>query len=205
MLHVALDLGNVIAEVDINRFVNKISEITGVSQHDAFFFMKHIQLMQDLGATNMAYGLEYRFKLSPEELNILLECWNACVVPNEMMLNFLDNLKFDGVKVAILSNMGQEHMEYLRNVSPRLFDKTIQHISCEVGARKPQKLFFQSFCNDHDEFTGCVYVDDLEENLKTGKKYGFKSCLFNLEQTLALPLSKQKSELDKIKRMIYNG
>lgn len=202
-MHVAIDIGNVLCQFDMIKFVTKLSEIANINDHDAYFFLDHLQKQQDIGITTVAHGLEYKFKLSGEELNVLLDAWNNTLTLNEMMLNFLDNIKADGVKVALLSNMGPEHITYLRSACPRMFTDTIQHISCEVGARKPQKLFFQSFCLDNDVFSGCLYIDDLEENLKVGKKYGFKVYNFNLEEVLKLPLSLQKIELDKMKTMIY--
>lgn len=223
-VHVAFDIGNVLVQFDIMIFVKKLAEIANLNDHDAWFFLDHLQKMQDIGVTSVAHGLEYKFKLSGEELNILLDSWNKTLSPNEMMLNLLDNLRSDGVKIALLSNMGPEHITHLRTNCPQMFEGAVQHISCEVGARKPQKLFFQSFCLDNDEFirsslicgpdgkpkndktdfSGCIYVDDLEDNLKVGKKYGFKVYHFNLDETLKLPLSKQKIELDKLKYAIYN-
>lgn len=203
-VHVAFDIGNVLCHFDIMKFVVKLAELAQISEHDAWFFLDHLQKMQDIGVTTVAHGLEYRYRLSRDDLDTLIDTWNKTLTPNEMMLNFLDNLKSDGVKIALLSNMGPEHISYLRGVCPAMFGKeTIQHISCEVGARKPQKLFFQSFCLDNDDFGGSVYVDDLEENLKVGKKYGFKVYNFNLEEVLKLPKSGQKLELDKLKQMIY--
>lgn len=225
-VHVAFDIGNVLCHFDIMIFVKKLAEIANINDHDAYFFLDHLQRMQDIGVTNVAHGLEYKFKLTSEELNILLETWNKTLLPNEMMLNFLDNLRADGVRIALLSNMGPEHIAYLRSTCPRLFEKTVQHISCEVGARKPQKLFFQSFGLDNDDFlyskehlkpgsiqhaletpvdfSGCIYVDDLEDNLKIGKRYGFKVYQFNLNEMTKLTQSKQKIELDKLKRAIYD-
>lgn len=217
-VHAAFDIGNVICHFDIFKFTRKLSEITGINDHDAYFFLDFLQKMQDVGVTSVAHHLEYKFHLSGAELEELIETWNSTVSPNEMMLNFLDVLRGDGVKLALLSNMGPEHISHLRTSCPRLFENTVQHISCEVGARKPSKLFFQSFCLDNDEFfvekigedeerpdfSGCVYVDDIEENLKVGKKYGFKVYQLVLEDLVKLPQSKQKMELDKLKTMIYN-
>ena len=202
-VHVAFDIGNVLCQFDIMKFVTKLANLAQISEHDAWFFLDHLQKMQDIGITTVAHGLEYRYRLSKDDLDTLIDTWNRTLTPNEMMLNFMDNLRADGVKIALLSNMGPEHISYLRNICPSMFEGTVQHISCEVGARKPQKLFFQSFYLDNDDFGGCLYVDDLEENLKVGKKYGFKVYCFNLEETLKRSKSGQKLELDKLKQMIY--
>lgn len=204
-VYVAFDIGNVLCQFDIMKFVTKLAEIARISEHDAWFFLDHLQRMQDIGVTSVAHGLEYKYRLSTEDLATLSDAWNKTLAPNEMMLNFLENLKADSVKIALLSNMGPEHIVYLRKTCPQMFEKTLQHISCEVGARKPQKLFFQSFCLDNDEFSGSLYVDDLEENLKVGKKYGFKVYSFNLDEIVKLSRASQKMELDKLKRLIYDN
>lgn len=208
-LHVAFDIGNVLYRFDKLKFVNKLVEIVNkfvydINTCDAYLFLERLQPLQDIGVTTLHQELRYKFPfLSTEDLELLIDAWNETLTPNEMMLNLLDNLKSDGVKIALLSNMGAEHIRYLRREYPTVLDNTIQHISCEVGAKKPHKLFFQSFCLDNDDFSNCVYVDDLEENLKAGKKYSFKIYHFELDQVLKLSQSKQKIELDRLKKMIY--
>jgi len=203
-LYAAFDIGNVICHFDINKFTTKLSQVTGLNDHDAYFFMEHLQKTQDIGVTSVAHGLENKFKLTPGDLEELLTCWNDTIHPNDMMLNFLANLKSEGIKIAFLSNMGPEHISFLRNAWPEIFANSIQHISCEVGARKPTKLFFQSFCLDHDEFRGAVYVDDIEENLRASKKYGFKVYQFQLDQATQSSLLHHKQEIDKLKRVIFD-
>lgn len=217
-VYVAFDIGNVLCHFDINKFIFSLQKYTGESERDAWFFLDYLQRMQDNGITTVAQGLEHRYKsLSVTDRAELVDIWNKTVTPNDMMMSFLDKLRGDGVKIALLSNMGPEHITYLRETCPQMFEGAVQHISCEVGARKPTKLFFQSFCLDNDEFcifrdengnrldySGCVYVDDIEENLRMGKKYGFKVYNLNLEELVKLPQSKQKVELDKLKFLIFN-
>ena len=205
MLRVAFDIGNVLCHFDISKFTTKLSQVLGVSDHDAYFFLDHIQASQDIGVTTVAKSLEYKFKLNAGEMSELLDAWNDTLKPSEQMLNFMDNLRDIGIKIALLSNMGPEHASFLRSTCPRMFDDTIQHLSFEVGARKPTKLFFQSFCLNNDDFSSCLYLDDIEENLKAGKKFGFKVYRFHLDEFNQLPPSRRKMELDKIQTMIINN
>lgn len=219
-LAAAFDIGNVLCEVNLNEFarclakyimlkrgyiVNYEAEV-GVSGHlidEANFFIDHIRRMQDIGTTTVREQLQYKYNFTNFDLDELIKAWNKTVTPNEMMLKFLDKLKNKGVKIALLSNMGQEHLKYLRAICPAMFEGTIQHISCEVGARKPQKLFYQSFLLDHKEFSGCIYVDDLEENVRVGRQYGFKEYHFDLAKMLDLPKTKQKTSLELLEDAIY--
>ena len=72
------------------------------------------------------------------------------------MMDFLKELENQDVKIALLSNMGLEHATFIRESLPELFQGRLLHLSCEVGARKPTKLYYQSFLQDHDEFTCCT-------------------------------------------------
>lgn len=201
---VAFDIGNLLCHFYIDQFTKKLALITKISDKDAFFFVEYLQRFQDNGLCSMRQALRLNYDLHDDQLQELVDTWNAAVVPSEVMLNFMDTLRSEGIKIALLSNMGPEHITYLRSTCPRLFENTIQHISCEVGARKPTKLFFQSFVLDNGEFRGCVYLDDIEENLRMGKKYSFKCYRFDLEESTRAGLAAQKQELDRIKRMIID-
>ena len=205
MIFAAFDIGNVLCFFNIYRFTQKLSAITGISDDNAYFVLEHIQNMQDIGVTKVSHALKYRFpSMQQAELEELMACWNSTVTPSDMMMNFLGTLRHEGVKIALLSNMGPEHLSHLRGAVPEMFENAVQHISCEVGARKPCKLYYQSFCMDHNDFSGSVYIDDVEDNLRAGKKYGFKVYNFNLDEISKLSASKQKTELDGLKRLIYN-
>lgn len=203
-MHVVFDIGNVIAEVKLEHFTAKLKEYI-LPEHDPMFFLENLQAMQDVGLSTVQKALHAHHDIKdPETVQLLLKAWNDTVIPNDMMLNFMDNLRNEGVKIALLSNMGLEHASYLRKISPRMFKNVVEHMSYEVGARKPSKLYYQSFLMDHDEFTGAVYLDDKDENLVVGKKYSFKSFKFDLDQVLLLPKSKQKLELDKVRSYIFD-
>ena len=215
-MHVAFDIGNVLCEFDLNKFTNEMFNKTGIPPNRAYNLLESIQGAQDIGITTVRKSLQVLKNLPPvhfsersyyleyEVVDYLVDYWCSIIQPSEMMLNFLDNIKSDGVKVALLSNMGKEHHDYLQEKYPRLFSKSVQHISHEVGARKPNKLFFQSFLLDHDEFKGASYIDDIEENCRAAKKYSFKVYKFDLAKTLQLKQSEQKLELDRLRNLIIS-
>lgn len=202
--YVAFDIGNVLCHFDIIKFTKFLTDELLITEREAYFFLERLQKHQDIGVTSVASELEFHYKVHGEQLQTIVDCWNSTVTPNHSMMNFLENLRSEGVKVALLSNMGPEHITHLRGTVPEMFKDTIQHISCEVGARKPTKLFFQSFILDNSAFEGCVYIDDIEENLRAGKKYSFTVFGFNLEEHVKLSMSKQKIELDRLRNMIFN-
>lgn len=201
-MKIAFDIGNVLIKFDIFKFVNILAEELEISKSAAMFFLEHVQTNQDIGLTTIEKSLRLQYNISKNWALDLVDEWNHCLEPSELMLRFVENLQYEGVDIALLSNMGKEHADYLRKTCPEIFNHTVPHLSFEVGARKPTKLFYQSFCMDHDDFTGALYLDDIEENLQTGKKYGFSTYLFNLSDLLDQSLSAQKKELDRIKGIV---
>ncbi len=202
-MHVAFDIGNVLCEVNLELFTQKLKEFIP-PENDPMLFLEYLQNMQDIGATTIRKSLRHHHGINNENLEYLIEAWNSTVKPNEMMLNFLDNLKSEHVKIALLSNMGHEHAEYLKRICPRLFKNNIEHLSYQVGAAKPAKLYFQSFLIDNPEFQGAIFIDDRSENLKSAKGYHFKTYKFCLDAMLSLPQAKQRLELIKIRSYIIN-
>lgn len=202
-MHVAFDIGNVLVKFDIEKFTKQL--IDEVDVDDTLFFMELLQPMQDLGLLTIRQALKiHHSSLTEEQLSRLTQAWNSTIEPNDMMLRFLENLRGEGAKIALLSNIGSEHCNFLKEKVPEIFNNSVEHLSFEVGARKPSKVYYQSFLMDHPEWTGAIYVDDRDENLRAGKKYSFKTFHFDLEQILQMSKSKQKLELDKIKSYIFD-
>jgi len=215
-MHVAFDIGNVLCTFDIHKFVKDLYDEYYIDCKCSYAFLESIQHIHDIGAVTMCTAFENKYfvryndtfsvmrngHLSNDEIYHVIKMWNKIIKPADIMLNLLDNLRSDGVKISLLSNMGKDHHMYLQEKYPELFNGTVQHISYQVGARKPSKLFYQSFLLDNEEFKGASYIDDIEENCKVAKKYSFKVYNFDLKKVLEMPLSKQKTEVDKLRDLI---
>jgi len=203
-MHLAVDIGNVICEVELKKFTDRIKKCIPWNE-DAETFMVSHQSIWDLGYTTVLDAVRDRYGItSSDELKEVSDAWNSTIMPNGTMLNLLESLKGSGVKIAFLSNMGVEHAEYLKSICPKMFEGCIEHLSFEVGARKPSLLYYQSFLLNNDEFAGAVFIDDRLENLKAAKKLRFKPYHFELDKMLALPSGQMKQELDKIKKYTIN-
>lgn len=182
MKKVAFDIGNVLVDVYLDKFISLL-EITGaVSSHEeGFEFLTEIQIQQDLGLTDIKKSLN-RFNLNTAAKNKLVDCWNYEVISyNHQMISMIDNLNNQDYDIALLSNIGFNHAEQIRK--HKLLGKLNLHFSCEVGARKPTKLFYQSFLLENPDFKGCIFIDDIQENLETATKLGFHSYNFNLSKS----------------------
>ena len=182
MKFLCVDLGNVIIEVNFDNFVKTVSEFIDVSIEDVWNFLYTTKL-HDLGLTTISNELKSQFNVDSKFiLSKLVRSWNQTIKPNEKMNQFLIDAYSSGYEIALLSNIGVEHASLIRDfISPNLFDKCIKFFSCEVGARKPQYLYYKTFLDLHPHFRGCLYLDDRQENLDTGKLFDFKTKLFCLD------------------------
>lgn len=184
MKYIALDIGNVLYHCDFEQFLKTLSKQLGISLSDAQYFLNRTQKLHDLGYTVMADELRDHFHVKSEVvIEEILDSWNQSVKPNLSILTHLDDLQFNGlIKIALLSNIGLEHASNVDKCfeDHSIMDETIKHFSCFVGARKPSALFYQSFLMQYPEFKGCLYIDDVVENLQMGHKFGFDAQQFNL-------------------------
>lgn len=206
MQRIIFDIGNVLVDVKLEKFIEcvdiLISHWTYQPKYSAFTFLEKLQPLQDVGITNLQKAL---LDYLPQNYDYeeLLEAWHSTVSINPKMLSFVrSSINSKGIIVALLSNIGEDHAKWWR--APRLpeFQNSIEHFSCEVGARKPSKLYFQSFLQEYPEFKNALYLDDRPENLAVGAQFGLRPYHFELDKFNTLSEVEQNQELDKIKNAI---
>jgi FMN phosphatase YigB (HAD superfamily) len=185
MKYIALDIGNVLCTVAAAPFLENLSETFNVTIPEANRFLKRFQQIHDLGYTTMEDELKDKFGAkSPVTIKRLVDAWNESVTPCIPMIEKLNELREkNNLQVALLSNIGVEHaamMEQKLNHGG-FFPGAIKHFSCYVGARKPSMVYYQSFLMQYPKFKGCLYVDDLQENLNASEQFGFKTFHMSLE------------------------
>jgi FMN phosphatase YigB (HAD superfamily) len=185
MKYIALDIGNVLCHVATEPFLETLSETFNTTIPEASRFLKRFQQIHDLGYTTMEDELKDHFGVkSPVTIKKLVAAWNDSVSPNMHILDRLNDMRDKhNLQVALLSNIGVEHAAMMEEKLAHngFFPGAIKHFSCSVGARKPSIIYYQSFLWQYPEFTGCVYVDDLKENLKASEALKFKTFHFTLE------------------------
>jgi FMN phosphatase YigB (HAD superfamily) len=195
--YLALDIGNVLCRVDLRKFTFAVSKAVNLSTWEVGHIINRSQRLQDVGLLTMGEILESEFNIkSSVLLDELINIWNNEVVTfDKNVFDFFSTMsKQYDLNIALLSNIGTDHAviadEYIKNIiQSEVFADAIRHYSCNVGVRKPQSLFFQSFLLQHPEFQGCVYLDDREENLIASKPFGFQEQTFDLETITNLKAS----------------
>ena len=189
MIYLCLDVGNVLCRFDIDLIVDEISKTFNVSRAEGLYFINKVQKHQDLGLINFRDELREHFDIKSEViLDRLIAVWNQCIYPESHILDKMIDLKHNfSIETAILSNMGTEHKNYLEvslasAYKKFIFEDSVTHFSCDVGARKPSLIYYQSFLQQYPQFKGAVYVDDLHENLQSSEKFGFRTFHFDLNK-----------------------
>lgn len=186
MRYLAVDLGNVICNVDFNPFILHLSRTLNVSIDDVNYFLNRTNKLHDLGITSVSDELKDHFKIRSSVLiDELLVSWNSVIGGNKKMVAFLTRLlQAKDTEVALLSNIGTDHAALLRDLlTPFVFDSSIKFLSCEVGARKPSLLYYKTFLDIYPNFKGCLYLDDRMENVEVGRKMGLNAVHFVLDKT----------------------
>jgi putative hydrolase of the HAD superfamily len=108
------------------------------------------------------------------------------------MIEFARELKESGVKIAILSNMHRDFLDYLNKECEwmQLFD--VRVFSCELGIMKPEMEIYQFLIQKlQTEPSKILFIDDRQVNVDGAIKAGLKSVVFSgladlpaLEQSL---------------------
>lgn len=185
MNYVALDVGNVLVHVDFVPFVEALSRQLNITVEDANYFMSRTCRLHDLGLTCMEDELKNHFQIKSQViLKELLGLWNGSIWCNpQMQRKMCEWSSQKNVKIALLSNVGLEHVKVMEQIlSLDKIPNLVRYFSCQVGARKPTSLYYQSFLQLHPEWTGCLYLDDLQENLDASVQFGFRPFHFALDK-----------------------
>lgn len=203
MKYLCIDIGNVLCEVNMDLFIKSLYEACNISEDDAKSFLRRFQKMHDLGYTTLEEELKEKLGIkSKYTVNKLILDWNETLITYESNINLLNKLSKEyDLKIALLSNVGIEHASIMADKLrfDGFFDSTIKWFSCEVGARKPSTIYYQSFLTAYPEFTGALYIDDLQENLDVGSKLGLNSFKFDLTKSVF------EDKIKEIELFITNG
>lgn len=180
---IAFDIGNVLFHFDLGPIFDILLKM-GIVKDDfqAYEFLSgSFQHSQDIGLFDIKESF-YNFNnlLSTDELNNIHERWMETFTPSLPMIDIVEELIGKNYKVALLSNIGKDHAALVRQKC-KIFDKCIQHFSCEVGARKPTRLYYQSFLIQYGWPNNSLYFDDREDNIAMGSEF-HNSILFDISK-----------------------
>ena len=93
---------------------------------------------------------------------------------------WLDELKEQGYRRLILSNLSEKTVRECPHALPFLWDHVDGGIlSYKIGKIKPYPEIYEELIRRYDLIPGdCVFLDDHEENIETAKRFGMNGIVF---------------------------
>jgi putative hydrolase of the HAD superfamily len=112
--------------------------------------------------------------------------WQRIFTPNEPMWERVRSLSAAGHRLILFSNTNAIHCPWVFEAFPEfsLFDAAV--LSFEVGAIKPHPEIYQHAVDTYrlnPETT--LYIDDLPQNIATGREFGFHCHQYDLRDHAA--------------------
>lgn len=188
MKYLAIDIGQVICHLDFRKFNAKLAAFTGMTEKEAYDFLLNSQKAHDLGFSILEKDLNNKFyglNLLPDQVREIVKEWHNSLIPNPIVIKWLEKLlSSKEFKIALVSNIGYEHTETMKTILSSIYndENIIRFFSCFVGARKPNYTYYQTFLNMYPNFKGCTYLDDNQDNIESGKLFGFNSIVFDISK-----------------------
>jgi putative hydrolase of the HAD superfamily len=182
---VIFDYGKVLSNSEDPQALQKLITLTGLERSD---FDRHYWAHRhayDLGQLN---GRTYWHKVAsdagltftPERIEDLIETdvvmWTSL---NEEMLGWVICLQEEGIKTAILSNMGEDILAYMRQEFGWLAHFQHHTWSCELGICKPDPAIYLHTCEKLKvQPPKALFLDDKPENIAAAAEVGLNGILF---------------------------
>ncbi len=190
------DLGRVVLWFDNNVFLRKLAERAG----RRFEEVKAV-VHGDLGLIRRFDG----GAVSPAEFHAhvtsavgadmtyqeFYEIYNDIFTPNPAAIDVLARVKAAGYKVLLLSNTDPERFAFVRRRFPEIlfFDGYV--LSYELKLLKPDPAIYLAAAGlAGSKPAECVFIDDMEENVKGAVAAGLAGILYKPETDLEAELRK---------------
>ncbi|WP_158748423.1 HAD family phosphatase [Acidobacterium sp. S8] len=196
---VIFDYGMVLSHPQDPTALNNLLTITGLdrSTFDSHYWThRHAYDMGKLNGRTywQQFGSDAAVELTATDIERLIEndvlMW--CTI-NEPMLAWAKALAESGMRIGILSNMGEETLSYMRQEFAWLGDFHHHTWSCELGIAKPDPAIYLYTC----EKLGippaeALFLDDKLENIEGARQVGLNAIQFQNIQQLQSELSSTK-------------
>ncbi len=169
------DIGNVLLKLHFERF------------HEAVFGASDAPLPPEFIAVKDPYESgaldDHEFirrsletvptPLSPESFT---SAWQDIFSANDPMWSVVDHLKASGHRLVLFSNTNNLHAEAFLKAFPGFSHFDHHHFSHQIGAMKPDPAFYHQAIDTYGlNPSDTLYLDDLAENIDTGRNLGFHS------------------------------
>jgi putative hydrolase of the HAD superfamily len=182
---VAFDYGNVLSEPQEAGTVGRQAAIAGTTEQEMADLMWKLRAEWDRGTFSAAdyYGKGLkRIGKNPDEGTVAaivrsdLESWATL---NAETVKLMEELKSNGIKIAILSNMPHEFLALARKRFPIFSQVDAGIYSCELKIIKPEKGIYDELIRKLGIAPAeTVFFDDIEQNVSSGAAAGLEAFLW---------------------------
>lgn len=145
----------------------------------------HLQVRKELATHIDALAAKNHFK-NDQDKNLTKRILDISLNPEHLaditapipgMVQLAKQLKCNGYKLFLLSNLAQEHYEILQKHHPeiaQLFDGVI--ISAHVNMLKPHKKIYEHILTQYNlKPQECIFIDNQQENVDAAQACGIDS------------------------------
>ena len=183
--NIVFDLGNVLFYLDFTETIRCLEKhlLPGSQVQDIFREVIRGHEFELFNKGKVSKEEFFRYVSQFLDKNISEEdfwhCYSNIFIPNQQLIKAIPILK-KKFHLSLLSNTDEAHMDYLHHRYPDLFEQFHDKVySYQVGAMKPEPEIFDVLCRK----TGVMpryslFVDDLEDNVRSAEKKGFQGFLF---------------------------
>ena len=160
------DLGNVLVPLDFERCGLRLQALSGLPPQVAFARLRHGPDFFDyergkLTPERFFARAASRLGLPADAAPQLEDAWNDMFHVDDAMVRLVTRLAERG-PVYLWSNTSASHWKVLRPLLPVLEQMRDLHLSFELGAIKPDVLFFERAIDRSQlDVKRCVFVDDV--------------------------------------------
>ncbi len=183
---VIFDYGMVLSTAQEPKAYANLQTITGLplpefEQH--YWRYRHAYDLGELNGTTYWQNIarDAGLALSPAEIERLIEndvlMWSTL---NEQMLAWVYAVQDAGFKIAILSNMGEELLRYMRQEFGWLGRFDHHTWSCELNIAKPDPQIYLHTCDKLGVAPGeALFLDDKQINVEAAEQVGIAAIQFS--------------------------
>ncbi len=195
---VVFDYGMVLSTAQEPAALAALKQITRLDDaaFDAHYWRyRHRYDLGELNGTSFwqAISRDASLGLNSSEITRLIEhdvvMWSTL---NETMLRWVAAVQDAGLRTAILSNMGEELLRYMRQEFGWLGRFDHHTWSCELGIGKPDPEIYRYTCRELGVAPGeALFLDDKPENIAAAESVGMQAIQFTTAEALEAELERR--------------
>lgn len=180
---IVFDYGGVISQPQDKKMVNKICKVLNISEDHYKSIYQKVRKDYDSGIItgyqywNEAIDANNINKLQKKDIDKLINydvlSW---IKTNQKVVNFIKTIKKSNIKLAILSNMTYDTLNYLKIKSKWLKYFNYKIFSCEEKKCKPDKEIYEiTLDRINGKANDTLFIDDSINNIFVAKDIGFNT------------------------------